>query len=198
MVALLASEGRKASLPVFVDQWTRNGSIDLVEAGIAAFAHTPVRDFSDEAIATSLRLRDIRIITTLAVLRIVLEDKVRESVFSRDTSHPGYDAAVVSRRLALPCLGTAGRPPSRSRADTRRAGECQEAFRCGAFSSRREPTLPTPESSREKDLHRELELLVEAGLTPLEAISVGTRNASRLMNAEERVGNARRGQPRER
>jgi imidazolonepropionase-like amidohydrolase len=34
-------------------------------------------------------------------------------------------------------------------------------------------------------IHHELELLVESGLTPLEAISSATRNAARLVNASD-------------
>jgi imidazolonepropionase-like amidohydrolase len=36
--------------------------------------------------------------------------------------------------------------------------------------------------------HRELELLVECGLTPLEAITAGTRNGARFMGSEDRLG----------
>ena len=38
---------------------------------------------------------------------------------------------------------------------------------------------------RGEGIHHELELLVESGLTPLEAISSATRNASRLVNASD-------------
>jgi imidazolonepropionase-like amidohydrolase len=37
-------------------------------------------------------------------------------------------------------------------------------------------------------LHHELELLVEAGLTPLEAITAATRNAARFVSAENEWG----------
>lgn len=37
-------------------------------------------------------------------------------------------------------------------------------------------------------IHRELELLVESGLTPIDAISSATRNASRLMKASNDWG----------
>jgi imidazolonepropionase-like amidohydrolase len=37
-------------------------------------------------------------------------------------------------------------------------------------------------------LHRELELLVEAGLTPLEAISAATRNGAMMMKTEDEWG----------
>lgn len=36
--------------------------------------------------------------------------------------------------------------------------------------------------------HRQLELLVEAGFTPLEAISIGTRNGARYLGQEARIG----------
>ena len=47
---------------------------------------------------------------------------------------------------------------------------------------------PYPGVFQGEGLHRELELLVEAGLTPLEALTVGTRNAARLLNAEREWG----------
>lgn len=37
-------------------------------------------------------------------------------------------------------------------------------------------------------IHHELELLVEAGLTPVQAISVATQNAARIMGAEQEWG----------
>jgi imidazolonepropionase-like amidohydrolase len=40
---------------------------------------------------------------------------------------------------------------------------------------------PYPGDFYGEGLHRELELLVEAGLTPLEAISIATRNAARFL-----------------
>ena len=36
--------------------------------------------------------------------------------------------------------------------------------------------------------HRQLELLVEAGFTPLEAIAIGTRNGARFLGREGRIG----------
>ena len=42
---------------------------------------------------------------------------------------------------------------------------------------------PYPGTLQGEGIHRELELLVEAGLTPLQAISAATRNAARLMEA---------------
>lgn len=47
---------------------------------------------------------------------------------------------------------------------------------------------PYPGVFQGEGIHRELELLVEVGFTPLEAISMATRNAALLMNAAEEWG----------
>jgi imidazolonepropionase-like amidohydrolase len=47
---------------------------------------------------------------------------------------------------------------------------------------------PYPGDFQGEGIHRELELLVESGLTPLEAITIATRNAATIMNAETEWG----------
>ena len=44
---------------------------------------------------------------------------------------------------------------------------------------------PYPGVAQGEGIHRELELLVEAGLSPLEAITSATRNAAILIGAED-------------
>ena len=46
-----------------------------------------------------------------------------------------------------------------------------------------------PDDFQGEGIHHELELLVESGLTPIDAISSATRNASRLM--KQRLGHLR-------
>jgi imidazolonepropionase-like amidohydrolase len=186
MVALLSSEGRKASLPVFIDQWTRNGSLDLVDAGITAFAHTPVRDLSDEAIA-KLKEKDVHVITTLAVLESFSRRRLANLAFLetpliRDTTPPWFLEDL--RAMAT-------RPPGGMEAALGRIREGQanakRLFDAGVLLAAG-TDAPYPGVFQGEGLHRELELLVEAGLTPLEAITIGTRNAARLMNAEREWG----------
>ena len=47
---------------------------------------------------------------------------------------------------------------------------------------------PYPGVFQGEGVHREMELLVEAGLTPLQAITIATSNAARLMDAEGEWG----------
>jgi imidazolonepropionase-like amidohydrolase len=186
MVALLASEGRKVSLPVFVDQWMRNGSIDLMEAGISAFAHTPTRDMSDEAMAL-MKEKDVRIVTTLAVYESFSRRRLQNLAFLetpliRDTTPPWFleDLRAV-----------ASRPPGEMEAALGRIREGQvnakRLFDAGILLAAG-TDAPYPGVFQGEGLHRELELLVEAGLTPLQALTVGTRNAARLLNAEREWG----------
>jgi imidazolonepropionase-like amidohydrolase len=47
---------------------------------------------------------------------------------------------------------------------------------------------PYPGDFQGEGIHRELELLVESGLTPLEAITMATKNAAKIMNADTEWG----------
>jgi imidazolonepropionase-like amidohydrolase len=186
MVRRLSSEGRKVSLPVFIDQGPRNGSLDLVDAGIAAFAHTPARDLSDDAIAR-LKEKDIHIVTTLAVFESFSRRRLADLAFLetpliRDTTPPWF----LEELRAF-----ASRPSSETDAalERTRAGQinAKKLFDAGVLLAAG-TDAPDPGVFQGEGLHRELELLVEAGLTPIEAITVGTRNAARLMNAENDWG----------
>jgi imidazolonepropionase-like amidohydrolase len=51
---------------------------------------------------------------------------------------------------------------------------------------------PYPGDFQGEGIHRELELFVESGLTPLEAITMATKNAATIVNAENRWALLRR------
>jgi len=52
---------------------------------------------------------------------------------------------------------------------------------------------PYPGDFQGEGIHRELELFVESGLTPLEAITMATKNAATIVNAENRWGSLEAG-----
>jgi len=56
---------------------------------------------------------------------------------------------------------------------------------------------PYPGLFQGEALHHELELLVAAGMTPLEVIPQATSNAARLLHAEEEWGSLQAGSRRE-
>lgn len=186
MVARLAEEGEKVSLPLFVDQWSRNGSEDLMNAGITAFAHTPARDM-DEAAVALMKEKNVHVITTLAVYESFARRRFDDLSFLdepiiRDTTPPFFLDELRSHQPGEPS------EIQRARERLKRGQEnVKKLFEAGILLAAG-TDAPYPGVFQGEGIHRELELLVESGLSPLQAISVGTRNAARLMHAEGEWG----------
>jgi imidazolonepropionase-like amidohydrolase len=191
VVNRLASEGKKLGLRVFIDQGQRNGSTDLMNAGISAFAHLPTYELVESAIDLA-RTKQISFITTLSVYESFAGRRLQQMDFLKqpliaDTTPPWF----LEELRAF-----AGRPDTKE-AETRRAAwaEALRAAQTSAQKLRKAGVLlvagtdaPYPGDFQGEGLHHELELLVEAGLTPLEAIASATHNAAQLMNASAEWG----------
>jgi len=190
-VTRLAAEGAKAGLRVFVDQGRRNGSIDLVNSGIAAFAHLPGSVMDENALDLA-RDKQIAFITTLASFEALAESRLRNLDFLSepliaDTTPPWFLDQL--RQFA-------GRPGTAEAAARRKLWMQQvQAAETNAQKLWSKGVLvvagtdaPYPGDFQGEGVHRDLELLVEAGLTPLQAIQSATRNAARLMNAVDDWG----------
>ncbi len=186
MVRGLVAEGEKHSLRVFIDQWERNGSIDLMQTGIAAFAHAPTRTMSEKAVSL-MKEKEIHCITTLAVSESFSRRRLSDLSF---LDHPLIKHAMPPWFLEGLRTLPPEKPDELERASLRFAEalvNAKKLFDAGVLLAAGTDS-PYPGVFHGEGLHRELELLVEAGLTPLEAITVATRNAARLMNAEEEWG----------
>jgi len=190
ILATLVAEGRKDSLRVFVDQGQRNGSADLLRVGIAAWAHTP-RFLSEEALALMVERR-VHTITTLVVSETGTTRRFAQPAFMddplfKDTQPPWFIEDL--KRHAAAILA----PEAKARTDAA-LSRLQSAFRIvkrlhdAGLLLAAGTDAPYPGDIQGEGLHRELELLVEAGLTPLQAITVATKNAAILMNAEREWG----------
>src|SRR5215472_2393478 len=184
----LVEEGRKASLRVIIDQWQRNGSPDLVADGIYGFAHLPTRKLSSADVEL-MRDRKVAFISTLIVFESQSRRRMKDLTFLQnplvqDTSPPSFLTglrAEAARQLT---------PEEKDKAQ-RWAGLLQNAmanaqalFRSGVLLTAG-TDAPYPGDMQGEGLHRELELLVAAGLTPLEAISIDTQNAARFIGADD-------------
>src|SRR5437016_6186950 len=168
----LVEEGRKVSLKVIVDQWQRNGSPDLVEDGIYGFAHLPTRLLSPDTVRF-MQEHNTVFISTLIVHESQTRNRLRDLTFLndplvRDTSPPSFLEGL--RAEAARKLGSD------------EAAHAKALFRAGVLLAAG-TDAPYPGDMQGEGLHHELELLVAAGLTPLEAITVATRNAARLIGA---------------
>jgi hypothetical protein len=184
----LVEEGRKVSLRVIIDQWQRNGSPDLVDDGIYGFAHLPTRRLTPTDVEF-MKAHQVAFISTLAVFESQSRRRLQNLAFLqdplvRDTSPPSFLQGLsteAARRLT----------PAEAENAQRWVGLLHNAM-ANAQALFHAPVIltagtdaPYPGDMQGEGLHHELELLVEAGLTPLEAISVDTRNAARFIGAND-------------
>jgi len=191
LLAALVRSAKADGLRVFVDAGGRNGTTVVAETGIAAFAHLGRQPLTEETIALQ-KNRSIANITTLAVfesfarLRFAdvgfmtnpliadvmpptFQSQVRDFMTHRPTDAEAQQAATYTQRLAA------------AKANAKRLFDAGVLVVAGTDS-------PYPGVYYGEGLHRELELLVDAGLTPTQAIASATRNAARLMNEEGEWG----------
>lgn len=187
-VGAVVTAAKETSKPVIADLWQRNGSYDLTTTGIDAYGHIPNRHIESIELEAVVK-NDTAFITTLAV---------KES-FSRRRN---IDLAFLDHPLiadtVVPKLDSAFR-----RHATKELSEQEQAFAehygQGLDNSMANADLlnkagvmlvagtdaPYPGVLLGEGIHRELELLVQAGLSPLQAISAATSNAARLLGQDD-------------
>lgn len=188
LVAAISKEAEAYHLRTIIDAHARNGSADLMREGIAGYAHLPTRPLSEDAIATA-REHHVFFISTLAV---------QESFARRRFENPSFlDQPLIADTtpaFALKALReetrTSGRAAAQAAAlarlhnaqnNLRRLTEAGLLVAAGTDA-------PYPGDFQGEGLHRELELMVESGLSPLQAITAATRNAAQIVNAQAQWG----------
>ena len=175
------------SLPVFVDMLSRNGSFDVAATGIAAFAHLPTRPLESSVVALAIE-KDIRFITTLAMLESFSERRLQNTTFLEhpliaDTHPPTFDKALRAFAARTPTEEEKSSIALRLTGLQNAISNVQILNEAGVMIIAG-TDAPYPGVIQGEAIHRELELLVEAGLSPLEAISTATSNAAALMEAD--------------
>jgi imidazolonepropionase-like amidohydrolase len=184
------AEAKKAALPVVVDQWSLNGDVDLVRAGITAFAHLPFRTLDGEAL-DEMAKREVRCLTTLTIYEALARERLKKLDFLdhplvRDTTPP---------RVLLELRKEAARAPTEHDRTVREGyGRIEDAmknvkklFDAGVLLAAGTDS-PFTGLFQGEGIHHELELLVASGLTPLQAITLATRNAAAFLDQEGEWG----------
>ena len=184
-IQAISTEAKKFKLRTIIDVHGRNGSIEPMLDGIAGWAHLPTRKLSDDAIATA-KAKQVFFITTLSVIESFSWRRFQDMSFLDhplivDTT-PSFALADL-RKLVREELNK--RPPVTALLDAennvKRLAQAGILIAAGTDA-------PYPGDFQGEGIHRELELLVESGLTPLEAITIATKNAAKIMNAEAEWG----------
>jgi imidazolonepropionase-like amidohydrolase len=193
LMAALTREALKNSLPVLVDQGFRNGSIELVMGGgVTMFAHLP--DFPPGVYygAETMKMmkrRGVRFTSTLSVVesyskRRLADLSFLESPLIKDTVPASFIEALRSEAgRELDERGRAAAATNLARFK-QRAANAKLMFDAG-FLIAAGTDAPYPGVFQGEGLHHELELLVEVGLRPIDAITMATRNAAQFIGAND-------------
>ena len=181
-IVQLVEESARVGLPVFIHP-PRNISYEaLMDTGVKAIAHTPTKDLSDEVV-TKMKEKGVACLTTLSVIEVGglqrFHDKsFLEHALIQDTTPPWWLEEIMALEPKE------DRPTERLETAFENVKKLHDEGVLLVAGT----DAPYPGVFQGEGIHRELELLVEAGLTPLEAITAATRNAALLMKADGEWG----------
>ena len=192
LIHVISAEAKKHNVRTIIDQWHRNGSADVAEEGIAGFAHLPSRRISDETIAT-IKAHNVFFITTLAVQESSLGRRFADLSF---LDNPLIADTTPKRALdglrkefgGLTAEQLAAKNGYTMRVDLKGAESNVPRLREAGILLATGTDAVYPGDFQGEGLHRELELLVESGLTPLQAITTATKNAAAIVKASDEWG----------
>jgi len=196
MLRLLVEHAHKVGLRVIIDQWERNGSPDLVQTGIDGFAHAPTRKMSAEDMDV-LQKSGLFVITTLVVEEYSARRRLADLHFLQEPLIADTTPLWFLEELRAEAKRTL---TEKDKKDTERSVAGFDEMKRNVkklFDARvllaAGTDAPYPGVFQGEALHHELELLVAAGMTPLEAIRTATYNAARIMKAENEWGSLQSG-----
>jgi imidazolonepropionase-like amidohydrolase len=196
MLGKLVEEAHKEKIRIVIDQWERNGSPDLVRTGIDGFAHAPTRKMPADDIQL-IHDRGMFVITTLVVeeysgRRRLADLRFLDEPLIAETTPPWFLTelrAEATRTLSETEKKDAEKSATGFDEMKRNVKKLMDAGVLVAAGT----DAPYPGVFQGESIHHELELLVEAGMTPLQAIRMATYNASQIMHAEQEWGSLQAG-----
>lgn len=196
MLRRLVEEARPEGLRVVVDQWDRNGSPDLVATGIAGFAHMPTRRMSDDDVR-AMREADAFAVTTLTVRESFARTRLADPALHGEPlvadAMPPWFLSELRAEAARPLTAEETEARDRAAAALAEAGRNAVKLLAAGVLIAAGTDAPYPGVFPGEGLHRELELLVAAGLSPLQAIRLATHDAARVLQAEGEWGSLKPG-----
>jgi imidazolonepropionase-like amidohydrolase len=187
LINAAVEEARRHGLSVFAHATSPDELEDGVEAGVGAFIHLAGREPVDPGLLATMRERGIYNVPTLSMF--VWADAWGDpaDVLTDPFLRAGVEERVIAGLLASPLAPTA--PPTEDDWASRRAMlQALKAARDAGVTIVAGTDTNNPFVFPGYSMHHELELMVEAGLTPLEALEASTRRAAEMMRDEAVFG----------
>ena len=191
MLKTVVDSASAQGIRVIADVWGRNGSLADAQTGIAAFAHAGGMPVTDDALKWMVE-HGTMVVTTLVVDETGTRRRFADLHFLdqpllKDVLNPVYlDQLKAYGRKGLSSQDSANVKVAVEREGYAR-GNVKRYFAAGVTLIAG-TDAPYPGDYYGEGLQRELELLVEVGIPPLQVITIATRNAARLVGAESEWG----------
>jgi imidazolonepropionase-like amidohydrolase len=187
----LSEEAKKADLRVVIDQWDRNGSPDLSAAGISGYAHAATRKMSADDVQL-IKDRNLFVITTLVVHESFARTRFHDVHFLDEPliayTTPPWFLTELRKFINKPQSDDEKKDTATAVAEFEESKRNVKKFFEAGILLATGTDAPYPAVFQGEGVHHELELLVEAGLTPLQALRAATYDAARIMKAENDWG----------
>ncbi len=184
LLAALLDQGRIAGLKVLLHSGSKDGDLEVMKMGIVALAHLPNTTMTDETVQVA-RTNNVQFLSTLSVHESYSRRRFQSVKFLED---PLIRSTTDSKTIAQ--LRIFAHEPAnanvtkaameglkKAQENARRLWDAGVLIVAGSDAS-------YPGVFQGEGLHRELELLVEAGIPPVKAIQAATLNAARFMGQD--------------
>src|SRR5208337_1067901 len=164
-VAGISAEAKKVGLRTVIDQWMRNGSTDLMQSGIAGFAHLPFWFTLSPAALQTAKDHQIFFISTLVVIESFTRRRFAQMEFLKDplianTQPPTFLEAL--RTEATRSLSDKEKTAAAAMLQRLKTGQGNaRAILDNGLLLVAGTDAPYPGDFQGEGLHHELELLVE-------------------------------------
>jgi imidazolonepropionase-like amidohydrolase len=192
MISAVVEEASSQGLPVVAHVSTLDELEDAVEGGVHAIMHAVERPpLPGPEHWADMRARDIFYVPTLSLYSTMMTDRWTRPGARQDSFLRSGVAAPTLSSLDKWHSPTASMPNAkRDRLWENLLASVDATHEAGV------PLAPGTDNGMPfvfpgYSVHEELELLVEAGLTPMEALVSATRRAAEMMGAEEHLRNRR-------
>ena len=192
MVRAIVDKAKRHGLPVFAHVTSPHELEVALRGGTAGSLHAIVdRPFPDGAVARRMVAQRFAYVPTLTLfeswIRYTLDPRALDDPFLRATVtdeeiNASRDRAFVerTRRMSEAAAGGQGADPKRHLREV--------LSNVGMLHKQGVLVAVGTDTASGYNVHRELELLVEAGLTPMEALQAGTRRAAEMLRAADAFG----------
>jgi imidazolonepropionase-like amidohydrolase len=194
----IIDEAHKQHVRVAVHVYHEDDAQRLVDLGVDILAHS-VRDAEiPDALIAEMKRKNVSYIGTLSLddFATAYEDDPQwlDTPFFRNALEPGVYEMITSPQYKQ-SIKTDKKTPAELAAKPIARKNIKKVFEAGILVALGTDSGATPVRAYGFAEHRELQLLVEAGLTPLQAITVATKNGAALLHTRIEFGILRPGLP---